>query len=186
MRSTYRTAVVLAGLIFIGAPTSPGQANQASPDQNADGQSLGDVARAHRQKEQAKNAKPASKVITDEDLPDHAAPAEETAEARHDDPPPRTTSAENKMAEGDRWKSRIQAQKSQIASLQSQIDRVESSIHFVEANRYRYGVEYNQLQMQKQEQAQKMRTDLDNQKHQLEEMQESCRRAGFGSAVYDP
>jgi hypothetical protein len=84
------------------------------------------------------------------------------------------------------WKQQILAQKSAIASLQRQIDDLNSSVHFVEANRYWNGVQYNQRQVKKQNDVEQMRQQLQQQKQQLEQMQEAARRQGFGSAVYDP
>src|SRR5437868_4361734 len=60
------------------------------------------------------------------------------------------------------------------------------SVHFVEANRYYNGVQYNQYQLKKQQEAQRMKKQLDGEKKTLGNMQESARKAGFGSAVYDP
>ena len=71
-------------------------------------------------------------------------------------------------------------------SMQNQIDKLNSSIHFVEANRYYNGVQYNERQAQKQEEVQRMQKQLDEQKKQLEDMQESARKAGLGSSVYEP
>jgi uncharacterized coiled-coil protein SlyX len=47
-------------------------------------------------------------------------------------------------------------------------------------------VQYNQRQVQKQDEVQRMQKQLDEQKKKLEEMQESARKAGLGSSVYEP
>jgi hypothetical protein len=153
-------------------------------------QSLGDVARDQRQKQQ-KNAKPdqTKKVITDEDLPAHDPEDPIAEDSRTDlvhDESAFDSSAESKLQQGEHWKAQIQAQKSTIADLQTQVDKLSSSIHYVEANRYYNGVQHNERQAQKQQQVEQMQTQLAEQKQKLEEMQESARRAGFGSAVYDP
>ena len=154
------------------------------------GQSLGDVAREQRQKQQQKNAKAAEtkKVITDEDLPSHE--ANSTDESSRTDLVPDESAfdstADAKLQQGAHWKAQIQAQKATVANLQAQIDKLNSSIHYVEANRYSNGVQHNERQAQKQEQVEQMRKQLDEQKQKLEEMQESARRAGFGNTVYDP
>jgi predicted RNase H-like nuclease (RuvC/YqgF family) len=87
---------------------------------------------------------------------------------------------------GEQWKAAIQAQKDAIAAMQSQVDKLNASVHFVEANRYTNGVQYNQYQLEKQKQVQQMQKQLDTQKKKLEDMQEAARKAGFGSSVYDP
>jgi|SRR5215471_16086243 len=151
-------------------------------------QSLGDVARAERQKQQEKKPSEAKKVITDDDLPQHeldSNPDDQLIDPDEDAPVSDST-AEAKLQQGERWKAQILAQKSSIANLQAQIDRLNSSIHYVEANRYYKGVQHNERQAQKQEQVEQMKKRLDEQKQKVEEMQEAARHAGFGSTVYDP
>ena len=153
-------------------------------------QSLGDVAREQRQKQQ-KNVKPdqAKKIITDEDLPAHESEEPIAEDSRTDlvhDETAFDSSAESKLQQGEHWKAQIQTQKNTIANLQTQMDRLNSSIHYVEANRYYNGVQHNERQAQKQKQVEQLQKQLAEQKQKLEEMQESARRAGFGSAVYDP
>jgi len=146
------------------------------------GQSLGDVAREQRQK-QANDAHATRKVVTNEDLPERPEAISSTSASadEHDSAP-----ASNDVHSGEQWKAKIEAQKNSIASLQSQIDKLNSSIHFVEANRYYNGVQYNERQVEKQGQVQRMQDQLDQQKKQLEDMQESARKAGLGSSVYEP
>jgi predicted RNase H-like nuclease (RuvC/YqgF family) len=148
-------------------------------------QSLGDVARQQREK-QAKGGHTARKVVTNEEIPENpeAVASGSTSAEEHSGTP--ASSASNDTHSGEEWKSKIQAQKSSVASLQSQIDKLNSSIHFVEANRYTNGVQYNQRQVQKQDEVQRMQKQLDEQKKNLEDMQESARKAGLGSSVYDP
>jgi len=152
------------------------------------GQSLGDVAREHRQKQQSSANQAAPKVITNEDLPKNGGLSEATV--KRDDSSSRpsyggsSTSGYKKPAE--QWKSEIQAQKSAIASMQRQIDDLNASVHYVEANRYWNGAQYNERQMRKQEEVQRMQQQLDQQRRQLEDMQDGARRDGYGNSVYDP
>jgi predicted RNase H-like nuclease (RuvC/YqgF family) len=149
------------------------------------GQSLGDVARAQRQK-QAKDAHATRKVITNEDIPEHEESVSTTSISpdEHDTAP--GSPASNDTHAAGQWKAKIEAQKNSVASLQNQIDKLNSSIHFVEANRYYNGVQHNERQIQKEDEVQRMQKQLDEQKKQLEDMQESARKAGLGSSVYEP
>jgi hypothetical protein len=150
-------------------------------------QSLGDVARQQRQKQQAKDPHATRKVVTNEEIPE-ASDASAISSSDNDSPrqssSPEASTAGKKTAE--QWKSEIQAQKASIAAAQIQVDKLNESVHFVEANRYYNGVEYNQYQLKKQQEAQRMQKQLDGEKKALQNMQESARKAGFGSAVYEP
>jgi predicted RNase H-like nuclease (RuvC/YqgF family) len=171
MRRVYNFSAVIGFVLFIVV--------------GSHGQSLGDVARQQRQK-QAKDWHTAHKVVTNEEIPEspESVSSGSTSIEEHDGTavPP----ASNDTHSGEQWKAKIQEQKSSVASLQSQIDRLNSSIHFVEANRYSNGVQYNQRQVQKQDEVQRMQKQLDEQKKKLEDMQDSARKAGLGSAVYEP
>jgi acetyl-CoA carboxylase beta subunit len=150
------------------------------------GQSLGDVARENREKQKTKAASPAAKpkVITNESLPrnPHAGPIE--TEGKLKAASTRVPSGGGQSAE--QWKSRILAQKNAVANLQAQIDKLNAFIHFVVANEYYNGVQYNQHQVKKQENVAQMQQQLEEQKKNLAAMQEGARSAGMGSAVYDP
>ncbi|MGB0009705.1 MAG: hypothetical protein WA437_05565 [Candidatus Sulfotelmatobacter sp.] len=172
--------LVLITAISLGAVTASGQ----------DEPSLGDLARQQRQQKQqakaapGKDAKP-TKVITNEELPAHAAaPSTSAASGVKTTSPPDSANASKLPAE--QWKSQIQSQKSQIASLQTQIDQLNESIHFAPANCVANCVSWNERQKEKQQQVERMQAQLDEQKKRLDEMQESARKQGYGSSVYDP
>jgi hypothetical protein len=158
------------------------------------GQSLGDVARQQKQKQQAKDAKTAPKVITNEDLPAHSesdssATSKDTSDSsssRMTDEHVSGAGALSNPASARQVKTTILAQKSSIEAMQSEINKLNDSIHFVEANHYSNGAEYNQHQAKKQQEVERLQKQLEEQKKKLEDMQESARKAGFGSAVYDP
>jgi len=169
------TAILLAFTLVVSA-------------QSSDSPSLGDLARKQRQKQQSKTAKP-KKVVTNEEIPESPEAASSTDTAPTDGPHQEISaqpSASQVFQNGDAWKSAIAQRKAALANLKSQIDKLNSSIHFVEANAYRNGVEYNKRQAQKQQEVERLRGQYDEQKRDLEQMQENARKAGYGSAVWDP
>jgi len=87
---------------------------------------------------------------------------------------------------GDAYKAEIAQRKAALSDLKMQIDKLNGSIHFVEANAYRNGVQYNKRQAQKQQDVERLKSQYEEQKRDLEQMQENARKAGFGSAVWDP
>ena len=147
-------------------------------------QSLGDVARQQRQKQQAKDPNAAHKVVTNEEIPESPdASTSDDGQGTPDSSAPAASTSGKRSAE--QWKAEIQARRARIAALQSQVDKLNDSVHFVEANRYYNGVQYNQYQLKKQQEAQRLQKQLETEKKGLENAQESARKAGFGSAVYD-
>jgi hypothetical protein len=143
--------------------------------------SLGDVARAQKQKAAASKTAPA-RVITNEEIPESA----QASEAGDSAQPAHHHASASGQKTAQQWKSEIQAQKDQVASLQRRIDQENSSIHFVEANRYYYGVQHNERQVRKQEDVERLQNQLEEQKKALEDMQEGARQQGFGNSVYEP
>jgi predicted RNase H-like nuclease (RuvC/YqgF family) len=184
MRKTARFLCITTAAISFFSLTSYSQ----------DAQSLGDVARQTRQKNQAKNSQandatgetaPASKVITNEEIPERASPAAEVTGG------PSQVSSPSHSASGikipaEQWKAKILAQKSSVSSLQKEVDRLNSSIHFVQANLYMRGAQYNQRQAEKEQKLERMQAQLQEQKKRLENMQDTARKQGYGSSVYDP
>jgi len=148
------------------------------------GQSLGDVAREQRQKQQAKTSQTAPKVITNEDLgepPDGL--AKDAADAGKPDAH-LSKPLGSKTAE--QWKAEIEAQKRAIANLQSQIEKVNSSVRFTQTTVTWSAVRHNERQEQKLDDVEQMKSQLAEEQKKLEELQESARREGFGSSIYEP
>ena len=147
-------------------------------------QSLGDVARQQRQAKQAKDAQTGHKVITNEDMPEHP----ETSATDFSDGSDNSTKDASPVhaRSAQQWKSAIQAQRAAIASLQNQIERVNSSIRFTGPGCVINCVQHNERQLQKEDDVERMRSQLEEQKRRLDEMQESARQDGFGNAVYEP
>ncbi|MGH9546068.1 MAG: hypothetical protein ACRD23_12740 [Terriglobales bacterium] len=149
-------------------------------------QSLGDVARQQRQKE-AKDPHAPHKVVTNDEIPespDASTSSSDDSEGAPESSTPSASPAGKKTAE--QWKAEFQVRKARIAALQSQVDKLNGSVHFVEANRYYNGVQYNQYQLKKQEEAQRLQKQLETEKKALGDAQDAARKNGFGSAVYDP
>lgn len=144
--------------------------------------SLGDVARKQRLEHQ-KDAHSPKKVITNDQIPSSPA-ADDESDSRESSP--ENTPALKRDETAQHWKQVIQREKAAIAENEKRLDRFKASIHFVEANRYSNGVQYNQEQLRRQQEAERAQKQLEEEKRKLAEMQEAARREGFGSAVYDP
>jgi hypothetical protein len=150
-------------------------------------QTLGDVAREQRQKQQSKDGHAtAKKVVTDEDIAAHREPEPEAKPSEEKKEPQSPEKPGKGGPTAEQWKARIAAQKTLVADMQKQADRLEASIHFVDSGAYWNGPQYNQVQVRKQEKLRELQQRIEEQKTKLEDMQESARRAGFGNAVYDP
>jgi hypothetical protein len=141
---------------------------------------------------QAANAtKRAPKVITNEELPEHAGSASQpsVSQASYQRSGPADdggSAAANSPAQAEGLKSQITAMKNNVAALQSQIDSLNNSIQFAPGNCVANCVQWNERQVQKQQQVEQMKAQLEEQKKQLEDVQETARKQGFGSSVYDP
>jgi hypothetical protein len=154
-----------------------------------DAPSLGDLARQQRQQKEQSKTTPgkdakSSKVITNEQIPEHAEAG----------PLHKASSQENAIAasssgpkiSAEQWKSQIFAQKNQVNTLQNQIDELNESIRFAPANCVANCVGWNERQREKQQRVERMQAQLEDQKRRLEDLQESARKQGYGSSVYDP
>ncbi len=176
LRWPFALGAVVVVLTFASSAQSP-----ASP-------SLGDLARTQRGKQQSKTVKP-KKVVTNEEIPE-SSEAATSSDTPHNDGPHDEASVQHPAGDisktGDAYKAEIAQRKAALADLKAQMDKLNGSIHFVEANAYRNGVEYNKRQAQKQQEAERLKSQYEEQKHDLEQMQENARKAGFGSAVWDP
>ena len=171
MRRSFKFVAVAGVVLFVIASTY--------------GQSLGDVAREQRQK-QAKDARTERKVLTNEDLPARTEPESTTSVSTDEHEAKPAAAASNDTHAAEQWKAKIETQRNSIATLQSQIDKLNSSIHFAGPNCVANCVQYNEGQIRKQDEVERMQKQLDQQKKQLEDMQESARKAGLGSSVYEP
>jgi hypothetical protein len=153
-----------------------------------DDPSLGDLARQQRQQKEQKTASgkdaKAPKVITNEEVPSR--PAMAVAAAKGGGPASVAASSDEPKLPGSQWKSQILAQKNQIEGLQRQVDELSESIRFAPANCVSGCVGWNERQREKQQRVERMQQQLEEQKRRLEDMQDSARKQGYGSSVYDP
>jgi len=169
MRQKHRLEGYVAGLVFLLISMSYGQ-------------SLGDLARQQRQDQQTKKDQPAPKVITNEDLPEHTEDdGDSDKPVQNHEPGPHHSAKSARQ-----WTAQIEAQKRSIAVLQNQMERLNSSIRFARNSGAYYAAQYNERQINKLEQVQRMQDQLDQQRKRLEDMQEAARKDGYGNAVYDP
>jgi hypothetical protein len=151
-----------------------------------DSQSLGDVARQAKQHKPSNVARSADQpaknphVITNDEIPEH--PENTNLSSPSDDAP---TSNKDAKRPPEYWKAQILRTKRAIESLQHNIDSLSSSIRFSQGN-YEKHVAWNERQRQKQQEVEDMKSQLDRSQKRLEELQESARRQGYGSSVYDP
>jgi len=162
------------------------------------GQSLGDIARANREKQQEQQAsgtKP--KTITNADLPDsstgipEADPSEpmtmvsgvsRSYNGRSDQRMNQQILAEEHA--GNQWPERIQMQESRVADLQERIDQANAAMR--SNSSVQSEGPFNRYQARQMQHVAQMQEMLDQQKRKLEMMQEAARRAGMHTPVYDP
>lgn len=162
-------------------PSQTGQ-DQSSKDKDAPGKDMP----AKDTPAKDTHLQHASHVITDDELPRHAVAGVKTPALPTGQGKPAPDPAFGGKMSPDEVKSQIQEQKSAISALQAQITELNDSIHFVGGNCVSNCVAWNENQQAKQRQVEDMRSQLDNAKQALEQMQDYARKMGFGSSVYEP
>jgi hypothetical protein len=178
MRELGRILLLLAGVGLLSLPAF-----------SQDGQSLGDLARQTRQQKQkdapeTPPSKPSVVISDDQPSKEGGEPGQPaTADPHH---PGNTSAANGGKLSAEQWKAKILALKSLINSLQGEIDRINASIRFAPPNCASGCAQRNERQVEKQQKVEQLRSQLDGHKKRLEDMQESARRQGYGTAVYDP
>jgi len=128
----------------------------------------------------------ASHVITNDELPQHQVAGVKPPASPTDQGKPAPDPAFGGKMSADEVRSQIQDQKSAISALQAQITELNDSIHFVGGNCVSNCIAWNENQQAKQRQVEEMRSQLENAKQALEQMQDYARKMGLGSSVYDP
>jgi hypothetical protein len=160
------------------------------------GQSLGEIARENRAKQQ-QTTDPAEQptVITNANLPKDPNPSPTPAPS---EPAPQASAAsvraadhrtaQQRMAEQratGQWKGRIIAQQDKVTNLQGRIDLLRASIR-AENGSTQYEGPNGRSQARQMQQVAELQRQLDEQKFRLNQMQEAARRAGMHTVVYDP
>lgn len=125
-------------------------------------------------------------LVTNDDAPERASVTPVSAHAASSAPADSPADSGDHQAKADNWKSQIVAQKGAIASLEQEMKSLSDSIHFAGGNCIANCAQWNERQQQKQQEVDSMKAQLEEQKKALEEMQETARKEGFGSSVYDP
>jgi predicted RNase H-like nuclease (RuvC/YqgF family) len=157
------------------------------------GQSLGDIARANREQQNAENTSAAQpRVITNANFPKDPDANQEPAEAQSGASASSTAadhhSAQQRLAEqraADQWKRQILAQKNKMATLQARIDQLNASIRSAGGS-VQYEGPYNRHQARQLQRVAQIQLQLDEQKMKLDQMQEAARHAGMHTVLYDP
>jgi hypothetical protein len=159
--------------------------------QSQSGESLGDVARENRVKQQAQEASGnVPKVITNRDLPatstgvpeaNASVPMTEVSGVTRQDRYAEQRLSNRLMAEqrnSDQWKTRIEDQENRITEIEQRIDRMNSSMHR-SVGTADYDTPVNRYQAVQLDRLAAMQQMLDQQKRRLAMMQDAARRAGM-------
>ena len=125
-------------------------------------------------------------VITNDEIPEHVGPTGTARGPQTYSAPDAPANSGNRDARAEQWKSQIQNQKAAIASLQGEIASLNESVHYAGGNCVANCVQWNERQKEKQDRVAAMQQQLEEQQKRLEDLQESARKQGFGSSVYDP
>jgi len=161
-------------------------------------QSLGDLARANREKLQAQQASgTAPHVITNQDLPadsrgipepDPSQPMSEVSGVQRsfDDGSSGQRFHQQRTGgqAGGELRGRIQEQQNRIANLQARIDEMNASIR--PGGSAQFEGPSNRSQARQMQRVAMMQERLDYEKQRLSMMQEAARRGGMHTRTYDP
>ena len=148
-------------------------------------------------KDEAASQEPAETDSASEKSKEHPSTDQRTAEQRSDDQRSAEQRAshravqrsmQQRLAEqrvAGQWKRQILAQENRVSGLQSRVDQMKASIHATYGST-QYEAPYSRLQARQLQRVAQLQQQLDEQKMKLADMQESARRAGMHTVVYDP
>ncbi|MFZ0806776.1 MAG: hypothetical protein WAN03_11360 [Candidatus Sulfotelmatobacter sp.] len=198
-----RKIVIILAAALSGATLSAFAQDDSPP--------LGDLARQSRQQHQQKDSQPkpdartntndthsnkdaqsstptAKKVITNDEIPSHVGPT-----ATYQPSQPRTWASPGNDRQDASAKpsaealtAQFRARKESIASLEDVIAHASESIQYASGNCVTNCVLWNEQQKRKQQEVDSLKSQLEQGRQQLEQMQEAARKQGYGSAIYDP
>jgi hypothetical protein len=157
---------------------------QSKDQQSKDGQSKDASATDAAAKDAP--APKTSHVITNDEIPEHVGRTVTSSRDSQTYEPDTPATASNREARAEQWQSQIQNQKSAIVNLRQEIANLNDSVHYAGGNCVANCVQWNERQKEKQDRVETMKAQLEEQQKRLEDMQESARKQGFGSSVYDP
>ncbi len=126
------------------------------------------------------------RVLSNDDIAAHSTPSTAPSAPMTDTAPSPDPGNQEVKNPPEYWTTRILSQKNAIASLKNDIDQLSASIQYAPPNCVSGCVEWNENQKQKQQQVEGMKAQLQEQEKDLDDMQETARKQGYGSAVYDP
>jgi flagellar motility protein MotE (MotC chaperone) len=154
------------------------------------GQSLGDVARANRERTAEDAAIAPPLVVTTADFPKntHATPPPSDSQAEKSSQAADHRSAQQRIAQqraAQQWKQQILAQKAKMANLQARINQLHESIQAANGS-VQFEGPPNRYQARQLQQVMQIQQQFEVQKLKLDQMQDAARHAGMHSVVYDP
>ena len=150
-------------------------------------QSLGDIAKANRDKESS--SPKAAVVVTNDDLQNDPkaspnAPAANAVKSKSQKPSVRPVKETIDPRVAQAWKRKILEQQEKVKTLQAQIDQINASIDPPGGAEFTGPPSRDRAKlMQRRSETQ---LQLDSQKRKLEELQEEAREAGMHTPTYDP
>jgi hypothetical protein len=162
------------------------------------GQSLGEIARANREKQKSQEiSRVQPRMITNKDLPADPEGYEKPRQPQRDTESTNVAFGhpldEHRVEEQGfgqerapgQWRRQILTQENRMANLQARIDQLNASLHFPGRGAQFEGPS-NRYQARQVQRVEQLQQRLDEQKRILEEMQEAARHAGMHSNIYDP
>ena len=156
-------------------------------------QSLGDIARQQREKNKQR-ATTTNTVLTNDDLSiaGHSADtasddSQRKKSAKAKTSPASGQSGRDEQPSAEELKAAIQDKKQAIAETQAEIAKLQSTVNYVQNNRniYTNAPEYNEAQKRKEQAVNRLKGILQEQQDELKDLQDTARKAGYGSAIYD-
>jgi len=126
-----------------------------------------------------------SRVVTNDDIPEHVGSTLTSPPRVVITRPIYTPPSYPRQVPAEEWKALVLSQKNAIAGIQRDIDRLSKSIQYPETC-LADCAQRNEREMEKMTRLDALKTQLEQQQKRMEDLQEAARKQGFGSSVYDP